>query len=127
MNSAQTPSSSATSGALTPGQEAAAESVLLTLILKHDQSHDLDAIQSKLKAKEWWSRFPVPGTEVVSWVVAVGLGQVVVIKTPPSLIPAINVELERSAWGVFQTECYASYDFLPVRARIIERVKAGGQ
>ncbi len=127
MNSAQTLSSSAPSGALTPGQEAAAESVLLTLILKHDQSHDLDAIQSKLKAKEWWSRFPVPGTEVVSWVVAVGLGQVVVIKTPPSLIPAINVELERSAWGVFQTECYASYDFLPVRARIIERVKAGGQ
>ena len=127
MNPPTTLSSSLPSGAASTGQPTAPESVLLTLILKHDQSHDLDAIQSKLKAKDWWSRVPVPGTEVVSWVVAVGLGQVVVIKTPPSLIAAINVELERSAWGVFQTECYASYDFLPVRERIIERVKAGGQ
>jgi hypothetical protein len=35
--------------------------------------------------------------------------------------------LERSAWGVFSTEVYATYDFVPVRERIIERVRAGGQ
>ena len=68
MNPPTTLSSSLPSGAASTGQPTAPESVLLTLILKHDQSHDLDAIQSKLKAKDWWSRFPVPGTEVVSWV-----------------------------------------------------------
>jgi hypothetical protein len=103
------------------------DEVLLTIVLKHDQSNDLEDIQSKLKAKEWWSRFPLSGTEVLSWVVAMGLGQVVVLRTPARLLPAINLELERSAWGVFTTECYVSYDFLPVRERIIDRVKAGGQ
>ena len=33
----------------------------------------------------------------------------------------------RSAWGVFTTEVYPSYDFVPVRERIIARVRAGGQ
>lgn len=101
--------------------------MLLTIFLKHDQRNDLDAIQSKLKAKDWWSRFPIPGTRVVSWNVAVGFGQIVVIETPPGLIPLINLELERSAWGVFSTECFVSYDFLPVRERIQERVRLGGQ
>ncbi len=101
--------------------------VLLTIFLKHDQRHDLDAIQSRLKAKDWWSRFPIEGTRVVSWNVAVGFGQIVVVETPPGLIPLINLELERSAWGVFSTECFVSYDFLPVRERIRERVRNGGQ
>jgi hypothetical protein len=103
------------------------EMVMLTIVLKHAQGLDLEAIQSKLKSKEWWSRFPIEGTQLVSWVVAMGLGQIVVLKTPAHLVPAINLELERSAWGVFNTECYVSYDFVPVRERIIERVKAGGQ
>lgn len=103
------------------------EMVMLTLFLKHAPGLDLDAIQSKLKSKDWWSRFPIEGVELVSWVVAMGFGQIVVLKTPAHLVPAINLELERSAWGVFNTECYVSYDFVPVRERIIARVKAGGQ
>lgn len=101
--------------------------VLLTIFLKHDQRHDLDAIQSRLKAKDWWGRFPIDGTRVVSWTVAMGFGQIVVLETPPGLIPQINLELERSAWGVFNTECFVSYDFVPVRERIKERVRNGGQ
>ncbi len=109
------------------GADAGPGKVLLTIFLKHDQRNDLEAIQSKLKAKEWWSRFPIDGTRVVSWTVAMGFGQIVVIETPPALIPLVNLELERSAWGVFQTECFVSYDFLPVRERIQERVRQGGQ
>jgi len=103
------------------------EKVLLIIILKHDQSNNLDAIQSKLKASEWWERFPPEGAEIVSWNVAMGLGQIVTLRLPVALIPAVNVELERSAWGVFTTECYPAYDFVPVRVRIKERVKNGGQ
>lgn len=102
-------------------------SMLLTIVLKHDQSKNLDQIQEHMKTVAWWERFPVEGTRVVSWTVAMGLGQIVTLELPPHLLPLVNVELERSAWGVFRTECYPTYDFVPVRERIRERVKNGGQ
>ena len=37
---------------------------------------------------------------------------------PPRLVSVVNVELERSAWGVFTTEFYPTYDFVPVRERL---------
>lgn len=101
--------------------------VLLTIILKHRPGLVLDEVQARLKAADWWERFPVPGTRVVSWTVAMGLGQIVTLEVPPHLLGLVNVELERSAWSVFTTEVYATYDFVPVRERIIERVRAGGQ
>ena len=103
------------------------ETMLLTIFLKHDQSNDLETFQARLKAKDWWERFPVPGTRVVSWTVAMGFGQIVTLELPPHLLPQVNVELERSAWGVFRTECYPSYDFVPVRERIREGVRGGAQ
>ncbi|MBN9356308.1 MAG: hypothetical protein J0I15_07670 [Herbaspirillum huttiense] len=104
-----------------------ADIMLLTIVLKHDQSMNLDQIQAHMKAMDWWERFPVAGTRVVSWTVAMGLGQIVTLALPPALLPQVNVELERSAWGVFRTECYPTYDFVPVRERIRERVRNGGQ
>jgi hypothetical protein len=101
--------------------------VLLTLILKHHPGLTLDDVQSRLKASQWWDRFPIEGTRVVSWTVAMGLGQIVTLEVPPSLVGLVNLELERSAWGVFNTEVYTSYDFVPVRERIKERVRQGGQ
>lgn len=105
----------------------AEDTVQLTVLLRHDQANDLDAFQSKLKAKDWWERFPPEGVRIVSWTVAMGLGQIVTLEMPPRLLPVVNLELERSAWGVFRTECYPTYDFVPVRERIRERVRAGGQ
>jgi hypothetical protein len=101
--------------------------VLLTLVLKHHAGLTLDDVQARLKASEWWERFPVEGTRVVSWTVAMGFGQIVTLEVPPHLLGRVNLELERSAWGVFKTEVYPTYDFVPVRERIIERVRAGGQ
>lgn len=101
--------------------------VLLTLVLKHHPGLVLDEVQARLKASEWWSRFPIEGTRVVSWTVAMGFGQIVTLEVPPHLLGLVNLELERSAWGVFQTEVYPTYDFVPVRERIKARVAAGGQ
>ena len=101
--------------------------MLLTVVLRHDQSNTLDEIQARLKAAAWWDRFPPPNVEIVSWVVAMGLGQIVTLSLPAALLPAVNVALERSAWGVFRSECYPAYDFMPVRERIRERVRNGGQ
>lgn len=108
-------------------EPARADDILVTILLRHDQSNNLDAVQSKLKDADWWERFPPDGVKVVSWYVAMGLGQVVTVSLHPSRLQALNLELERSAWGVFRTECYPSYDFVPVRARIRERVRQGGK
>jgi len=104
----------------------ATESILITVFLRHDQANNLDAVQRKLKEAEWWDRFPPAGVEVVSWVVAMGFGQIVTLRLPPGKLAELNVELERSAWGVFRTECFPAYDFVPVRERIKERVRNGG-
>jgi hypothetical protein len=101
--------------------------MLITIVLKHHAGLTLDEVQARLKASGWWERFPVEGTRVVSWTVAMGLGQIVTLEVPPQLLGQVNVELERSAWGVFTTECYPTYDFVPVRERIKARVAAGGQ
>lgn len=103
------------------------ETMLLTILLRHDQSNNLDAIQTRLKEAEWWDRFPPEGVEIVSWYVAMGFGQIVTLRLPPSKLAQVNVELERSAWGVFTTECLPTYDFVPVRERIKERVRQGGK
>lgn len=99
--------------------------ILLTIFLKHDQSQDLDQIQGRLAEKQWWDRFPPEGVEIVSWTVAMGLGQIVTLRLPPEKLNLVNIELERSAWGVFATECYVTYDFVPVRSRIKARYQAG--
>jgi len=95
--------------------------VLLTIFLKHDQSKTLEDFQGTLAERQWWDRFPPEGVQIVSWTVAMGLGQIVTLRMPPEKLPVVNVEIERSAWGVFSTEMYVSYDFVPVRERIKAR------
>ena len=101
--------------------------MLLTIVMKHHAGLTLDDVQSRMKASDWWERFPPEGARIVSWTVAMGLGQIVTLELPRRLLPVVNLELERSAWSVFTTECYPSYDFVPVRERIRERVRNGGQ
>src|SRR5690606_3105935 len=78
----------------------------------------LHEIQAKLAERAWWERFPPPGVEIVSWYVAMGIGQIVTLRLPASRLNEVNVEIERSAWGVFTTEFYPTYDFQPVRERL---------
>lgn len=102
-----------------------AEDILLTIFLKHDQSQNIDQIQGTLAERKWWDRFPPEGVKIQSWYVVMGIGQIVTLRLPPDKLAAVNVELERSAWGVFFTECYPTYDFVPVRERIKARYHAG--
>jgi len=101
--------------------------LLLTIVMKHHPGLALEEVQARMKASGWWDAFPPEGTRIVSWTVAMGLGQILTLELPPAKLPLVNLELERRAWGVFSTECYPSYDFVPVRERIRERVRAGGQ
>lgn len=97
-----------------------ADHILLTVFLRHDQSKTIDEIQAELAETGFWRAFPPEGVEVVSWNVAMGLGQVVTLRVPPDRLRAVNVTLERTAWSAFRTEFYATYDLLPVVARLKE-------
>lgn len=100
---------------------------MITIVMKHHKGLTLEDVQSKMKQSGWWDHFPPEGCRIVSWTVAMGLGQILTLELPPALLPTLNLELERRAWGVFATECYPTYDFVPVRQRIQERVRQGGQ
>ncbi|MFM7570518.1 MAG: hypothetical protein ACKO8O_17695 [Betaproteobacteria bacterium] len=102
-----------------------AETIMLTVFLRHDQSQNLDQLQRSLAERNWWDRFPPEGVEIVSWNVVMGIGQIVTLRLPPEKLAMVNVELERSAWGVFSTEFFPTYDFVPVREQIRARAHAG--
>ena len=74
-----------------------AETILLTIFLRHDQSKNLDSIQGHLASTGWWERFPPKGVEIVSWNVVMGIGQIVTLRLPPHLLNVVNVEIERCA------------------------------
>ena len=87
---------------------------LLTIFLKHDQGKTLDEIQKKLNETGFYKNFPPAGTEIESWKVVMGIGQVITLRVPPSKLREVNVALEKMAWGSFKTEFYPSYDFVPI-------------
>ena len=94
------------------------DDITLTVFLKHDQGQPLEEFQTKLDDRGWWENFPPEGVEIVSWNVVMGIGQIATLRMPPSKIQAVNVALEKFAWGVFRTEVYATYDFKAVRERL---------
>lgn len=91
---------------------------LLTVVLRHDQSKNLAEINKELEATHFWRDFPPEGIEIQSWYVMMGIGQVVTLRVPPSRLREVNVAIESKAWKPFRTEFYATYDFLPIRARL---------
>lgn len=92
--------------------------ILLTIFLKHQKDKNLGEINVKLDETGFWKAFPPEGCEVVSWYVMMGIGQVVTLRVPPDKLRDVNLVIERSAWGAFDTEFFPTYDFRPVYDRI---------
>lgn len=90
------------------------DAILLTIFLQHQQHMNLDEINVKLDDTGFWAKFPPEGVEVVSWYVMMGIGQVVTLRVPPDKLRDVNLSIEKSAWGAFDTEFYATYDFTEV-------------
>jgi hypothetical protein len=88
--------------------------VLLTVFLKHDQSRPLGELNAQLRKQGFYKAFPPPGVEVVSWYVAMGIGQVVTLRLPASRVREVNRVLEDTAWGAYRTEFFLSYDYKAV-------------
>ena len=88
--------------------------ILLTVFLKHDQSRPLGELNAQLAKQGFYKAFPPAGMEVVSWYVAMGIGQVITLRLPASRIRELNRVLEDTAWGPYRTEFYPTYDFKAV-------------
>jgi hypothetical protein len=97
-----------------PAGPAADNAVLLTIFLKHDQSRPLSELNAQLEKQGYYKAFPPSGTEVVSWYVMMGIGQVVTLRFPASRLREINRILENTAWGSYRTEFYPTYDYKAV-------------
>lgn len=99
-----------------PGSEAATpdNAVLLTIFLRHDQSRPLNELNAQLAKQGFYKAFPPPGVEVVSWYVMMGIGQVVTLRLPASRVREVNRVIEDTAWGVYHTEFYPTYDYKSV-------------
>ncbi len=90
------------------------DKIMMTIFLKHQQYMNLTEIGEKLGEAGFWAKFPPEGVEIVSWYVMMGIGQVVTLRFPPSKLRDINLAIEKSAWGAFETEFYPTYDFTKV-------------
>jgi hypothetical protein len=114
-----------TTAAPPPGSAAATpdNAVLLTVFLRHDQSRPLSELTAQLARQGFYKAFPPPGVEVVSWVVAMGIGQVVTLRLPASRIREVNRVLEDTAWGAYRTEFYPTYDYKAVGVGEHEKAK----
>jgi hypothetical protein len=85
--------------------------VLLTIFLRHDQSRPVSELNAQLEKQGYYKAFPPPGTEVVSWYVMMGVGQVVTLRLPASRLREVNRAIENTAWGSYRTEFYPTYDY----------------
>ena len=86
-------------------------SFLLTIFFKHDQSKSLDQINAQLRSQGFYKAFPPEGTQVVSWYVMMGVGQVVTLRVPAERLREVNRAVEQTAWGGYRTEFYPTYDY----------------
>jgi hypothetical protein len=98
-----------------------ADYMLVTVVLRHDQSLSLDEINKKVDATGFWKQFPPDGIEVASWYVVMGIGHVVTLKVPPARLREVNLAVERTAWGAYRSEFYPTYDY-----RELARQRRGG-
>jgi hypothetical protein len=103
-----------TAAAPTSAAPTADNAVILTIFLKHDQSRPLSELNAQLEKQGFYKAFPPPGTEVVSWYIMMGIGQVVTLRLPASQLREVNRVLENTAWGAYRTEFYPTYDYKAV-------------
>jgi hypothetical protein len=88
--------------------------IMLTVILRHDQSKTLDEIDDHLARTGFFKSFPPDGVEIVSYHIAMGIGHIITLRLPPEKLREVNVAFEKGAWGAFRTEFYPTYDYLQI-------------
>ena len=91
------------------------DTILLTVFLKHDQTMNNVERAELVRQTDWNEAFPPDEVEIVDHYVMMGIGQVIVLRLPPDRLRALNVVIERGAWGAYQTEFFITYDLAKAR------------
>ncbi|MEX0882983.1 MAG: hypothetical protein WDZ72_05860 [Cyclobacteriaceae bacterium] len=95
------------------GPESASDSIMITIMMKHHQDKNIEELREIRDKNGFLENFPPPSAKVVNWYVMMGIGQVVTLKIPASELRTLNMAVEKSVWGAFSTEFYATYDLYP--------------
>src|ERR1700745_756864 len=88
--------------------------IMLTVILRHDQTQTLDEINDHLEKTGFRKTFPPDGVEIVSYNIVMGIGHIITLRLPPDKLREVNLAFEHGAWGAFRTEFYPTYTYLKV-------------
>jgi hypothetical protein len=88
--------------------------IMLTVILRHDQSQTVDEINAHLEKTGFRKNFPPEGVEILSYNIVMGVGHIITLRLPPDKLREVNLAFEHGVWGGFRTEFYPSYDYLKV-------------
>ena len=91
------------------------DTMMMTVFLKHDQTMNNIERAELIKATGFNDMFPPENVEIVDHYVMMGIGQVIVLRFPPDHLRAVNIAIERGAWGAYQTEFYVTYDLRAAR------------
>src|SRR5262245_56619110 len=83
--------------------------ILLTVIMRHDQTKNLDEINKVQEESGFWAKFPPEGIVVESWYIVMGIGYVVTLRVPPARLREVNRAGEQAAWKAVRTESYPTY------------------
>lgn len=97
------------------------DKILVTVVLKHQQDKSLAELQKKMDENQFWQSFPPKGMEIDSWYVMMGLGQVITLKVAPKDLRTLNLAIEKSAWGIFETNIYPTYEFKAIAQSIKDK------
>ncbi len=116
-----TPPAPATGPSMVPPVPVSSDSVLVTIFLKHQQDKNLPEIRRILESQGFWDMFPPAEARVVSWTIAMGLGHIIILQVPLSVVRRLNLALENGAWGAFDTEIYMTYDYKPIWYDYVQR------
>ena len=93
---------------------AAAQTMLMTVVLRHDQSKTVDEINAHLDKTGFRKNFPPEGVEIMSYNIVMGIGHVITLRLPADKLRPVNLAIERGAWGAFRSEFYPTYDYLQI-------------
>ena len=88
--------------------------IMLTVILRHDQTQTLDEINDHLEKTGFRKTFPPDGVEIISYNIVMGIGHIITLRLPPDKLREVNLAFEHGVWGAFRTEFYPTYDYLKV-------------
>jgi hypothetical protein len=99
----------------------AADSVMVTVMLKHQQDKNLPEIRRVLEAQGFWEMFPPQDCRVVSWTMALNLGHIITMQVPAGAVRRLNLAIENGAWGAYSSEIFLSYDYKPIWEDYIEK------